>query len=60
VRGGEDSRAGAVVFGCHVEFKHLGNYNGRGRGIEIWESLHTGKDRFCLEEHNRVCCSAPG
>ena len=30
VRGGEDARAGAVVFGGDLEFKHRADYNGEG------------------------------
>jgi hypothetical protein len=35
MRGGKNPCAGAVVFGCDVEFEHAGNYNGRARRLEI-------------------------
>ena len=31
----KNARASAVVFRCDLEFKHEGDYNGRGAGLEI-------------------------
>ncbi len=37
----EDTRAGAIVFGCDGKLEHMGYYNGRDWRLETRELLHT-------------------